>query len=58
MRRQLYILMLLIIGMLVLSVNFISTRQVLSGSSIVSAAPPTQTFENLALNKRATQSRY
>jgi hypothetical protein len=56
MRRQLYILVLLIIAMLLLSFNFISPNQVLLGSSTVSAASRSLAPVNLALNKLATQS--
>src|ERR1044072_1460424 len=56
MRRPLCILMLLISGLLVLSVNFTFPNQVLLSSSTVSAAPKSPPFVNLALNKPATQS--
>jgi hypothetical protein len=56
MRRQLYILVLLITGMLMLSVNFTSTHQMFLGSSTVSAAMQGPSLVNLALNRSATQS--
>lgn len=56
MRRQLSILMLLLAGTLILSVNFTAPDQVLRGASTVSAAVQNPPPVNLAFNQLAAQS--
>jgi hypothetical protein len=55
MRRQLFVLIILIAGLMILSVNFTGPYQVVRGASTV-AVPQSPSVVNLALNKNASQS--
>jgi len=55
MRRQLFVLILLIAGLMILSANFTGPYQVVRGASTV-AVPQSPSVVNLALNKNASQS--